>query len=60
MKKRVFKGLLATFSMAILSFTFVPQEAAEACSDNWENWYCTNGCSTQGFDSCGPDPQKIE
>ena len=60
MKKRVFKGLLAAFSMALLSFALVPQEAAEACSGNWEDWYCTNGCSTQGFDSCDSATQKTD
>lgn len=53
MKKRVFRGLAAAFSLMALSVFMAPQEAEAGCSGKWEDWYCTNGCSTQGFDSCG-------
>lgn len=53
MKKRVLRGLAAAFSLMALSVFMAPQEAEAGCSGKWEDWYCTNGCSTQGFDSCG-------
>lgn len=55
MKKRVLKGFLAAFSIMALSIFMAPQQAEAGCSGNWEDWYCTNGCSSQGFDSCSEE-----